>query len=232
MKLSSFHRLNSVLLLAIATSLAPTSWASDIDAGKNVFKKCKACHTIKKGGKKKTGPNLFGILGRPVATNEDFSKRYSKALKAYGGTWTVERLNAFLTKPKIEVKKTKMSFGGLKKDADRDNLITYLNSQSDAPINLATVQSPIPKTASANADAEFGVLVAAKGVEETYAYCTACHSERIVAQQGLSKSEWAKMMVWMVEEQEMDEIEEPDLSLIISYLTINYNIDRPNFPKP
>ena len=79
-------------------------------------------------------------------------------------------------------------------------------------------------------DAEFGVLVEAEGVEETYIYCSACHSERLVAQQGLTREKWIAMLEWMVEEQGMPEIEEPDYSRVIDYLAEHYNTDRPNFP--
>lgn len=85
-------------------------------------------------------------------------------------------------------------------------------------------------TLKAAEEGEYGVLVEAPGVEETYAYCAACHSERIVAQQGLSRAHWDELLVWMVEEQGMYEIDEPDRSLILDYLSENYNEDRPNFP--
>jgi hypothetical protein len=79
---------------------------------------------------------------------------------------------------------------------------------------------------------EYGVLVVAKGVDTTFYTCAACHSERIVAQQGLTRDGWEELLVWMVDEQGMWEIEEPDLSEILDYLATNYNVDRPNFPKP
>ena len=82
-----------------------TGYATDIEAGEKLFKRCVACHTIDKGGKNKVGPNLYGIVGAPVAANEDF--KYSKAMKSYAGEWTPERLDAFLTNPRKEVKKTK-----------------------------------------------------------------------------------------------------------------------------
>jgi len=78
---------------------------------------------------------------------------------------------------------------------------------------------------------EFGVLFVAPGVEETFYTCTACHSERIVAQQGLPRKKWDETLEWMVEEQGMDEIEEPDRTIILDYLAEHYNVDRPNFPN-
>lgn len=231
MKQSIIRRMSIGLMGTVFFLPTPISWAGDIEAGEKLFRKCAGCHTVDNHGKKKTGPNLYGILGRKVADNMDYGKRYSKALKAYGGVWSLQRLNTFLTKPKAEVKKTKMSFAGLKKAVDREHLIAYLNSQSNTPIELAGAMEPVSKVVASHTEAEFGVLVAAIGAEETHTYCTACHSERIVAQQGLSKSEWREVLIWMQEEQEMDEIKEPDYSSIINYLATNYNVDRPNFPK-
>jgi cytochrome c len=207
---------------------------ADVAQGERVFKKCAACHTVTQGGKNKSGPNLFGIIGKPVAATEGF--KYSKALKEYGGEWTIERLDAFFTKPKAEVKGTRMSFGGLKKPKDRANLIAFLNANSDAPVSFGEPQASSEATettqeAAATEPPEFGLLLVAPGVENTYYTCAVCHSEMIVAQQGLTRPDWEEMLEWMVEEQGMSEIEEPDLSEILDYLAQNYNTDRPNFPS-
>lgn len=85
--------------------------------------------------------------------------------------------------------------------------------------------------AGQQADGEFGVLVPGEGAEETYVYCSACHSERLVAQQGLTRERWEKLLAWMVEEQGMPPLEEPERGLILDYLTENYGPDRPNFPR-
>ncbi|MFT6558448.1 c-type cytochrome [Sneathiella sp.] len=202
--------------------------AADTKKGEKVFKKCAACHTVEKGGKAKIGPNLWGILNKDVASSEGYTK-YSKSMKNYGGVWSAERLNAFLKKPKSEVKKTKMTFAGLKKEKDRLNLIAFLATQSDSPVAINTgSKSAEPESVSAD---EYGLLINKPGAEETFNYCTACHSERIVAQQGLTETGWEELLEWMVDEQEMEPIDEPDRSLIIKYLTENYNLDRPNFPK-
>lgn len=80
-------------------------------------------------------------------------------------------------------------------------------------------------------DNEFGILFNAPGVETTYYACSACHSERIVAQQGLNRKGWEEMLVWMVEEQGMFELEDAERNEVLDYLTTHYNVDRPNFPK-
>lgn len=111
----------------IALSSASAMAAGDAKKGKKVFNKCKACHTIKKGGKNKVGPNLAGIIGREAGTAAGF-KKYSKALKASGIVWSEAKLDEFLTKPKKMIKKTKMGFAGLKKAKQRADVIAYMKS--------------------------------------------------------------------------------------------------------
>lgn len=111
---------NSELLQRIA--------AGDPEKGKKVARKCAACHTFDEGGKNRVGPNLYGVVGREVATVPDFS--YSNGLKELGGTWTYERLDLWSHKPKDLVAKTSMSFAGIRKDDDRADLIAYLRSLS------------------------------------------------------------------------------------------------------
>ena len=96
------------------------------DKGEKVFKKCKACHKVGDGAKNGSGPQLNGIVGRSVASADGF--KYSGAMVDYGGEWTPERLAAFIAKPKAEIKGTKMSFAGLKKEDDVAAVIEYLKT--------------------------------------------------------------------------------------------------------
>jgi cytochrome c len=97
--------------------------SADVEKGKKVFSKCKACHKIE-DGMNSTGPHLFGVVDREIGNVAGFS--YSAGMSSIGGTWDTATLNTFLTKPKKFIADTKMTFSGLKKEADRANIITYL----------------------------------------------------------------------------------------------------------
>ncbi|WP_164659609.1 cytochrome c family protein [Tropicibacter sp. Alg240-R139] len=120
------------LMIAGALVLITLSTAAmaegDAKAGKKVFNKCKACHTVKEG-KNKVGPTLFRIVGARAAQVDGF--KYSDALLDAELTWNVETLKAFLTKPKELVPGNKMSFAGLKKEQQIDDLIAYLVAESE-----------------------------------------------------------------------------------------------------
>ncbi len=106
----------------------------DIAHGEKVFKKCKACHSIKQGGANKIGPKLWNVMFRPVGAVTDY--KYSKSLSTYQKEWTWEEMNGFLIKPATWIKGNKMGFAGLKSEKDRASVILYLNQNSDSPENL------------------------------------------------------------------------------------------------
>ena len=103
----------------------------DIAHGEKVYKKCKACHSIKQGGGNKIGPALWNVIFRPVGSVTDY--KYSKALSSYGKEWTWEEMNGFLIKPSKWIPNNKMGFAGLKSEKDRASVILYLNQNSDDP---------------------------------------------------------------------------------------------------
>ena len=115
-----------IAALIVMLSAPIAAQAGDIEAGLKVFKKCKACHVVDKE-KNKTGPHLVGIIGRPAASVESF-KKYSKAMKESGIVWDAASLDGYLENPKKYLKGGKMAFAGLRKDADRENIIAYLET--------------------------------------------------------------------------------------------------------
>ena len=105
------------------TALAEAS--CDLDRGRSLFNKCAICHTNAADAGHSVGPNLFAIVGSMIGGASDYL--YTEELKAYGKTWTLEVLDRFLKSPMTEIPGTTMAFAGFKKEADRKNLLCYLN---------------------------------------------------------------------------------------------------------
>jgi cytochrome c len=106
------------------------------ERGSHVAKQCEVCHNLQKGQGPKIGPDLWGVVGRKVASMPGFD--YSSALKGKGGTWTFDNLNQWLTKPSAYAPGTKMTFAGLSRENQRADLIAYLATLSDHPEPLPT----------------------------------------------------------------------------------------------
>ncbi len=130
-----------LLFAAAALTLASPAFAEgDAAEGENDFKKCRSCHLIAssdevivKGGK--TGPNLYGVVGRPAASVEDF--RYGESLIAAGEAglvWDVDNLVSYLADPKAFLveftgdsgARSKMTF----RLKDGEDVVAYLASLS------------------------------------------------------------------------------------------------------
>ncbi len=117
---------------------------ADPKAGEADVALCKVCHTFNKGGTTLVGPNLYGVVGRKIASVEGFS--YTPGLKAHEGDWTFDKLDAWLTNPAVFAPGTMMAFPGIPDTKKRADVIAYLNSNSDSPL-------PIPKAGAGGAAA-------------------------------------------------------------------------------
>ncbi|MFN3961115.1 MAG: c-type cytochrome [Parvularculaceae bacterium] len=133
--------------------------SADVAAGGRKAALCKSCHTLDKGGANGTGPNLWGVVGRAVASHEGF--KYTGALQGAGGDWTFERLNHYLENSQAYIPGTAM-VQKFPNPEHRAQIIAYLNTLSDAP--LPTPAAPAAEAPAAEAPAD-GAAAAEAPVE-------------------------------------------------------------------
>lgn len=122
-------RLPILAAAAVVAFTLPALADGDAAKGEKVFKQCKACHELETDTNK-VGPTLKGVIGRNIASVAGFN--YSDAMKTYATTnpvWTDELFEAYITDPKKAVPGNKMSFAGVKKEDQRDDLLAYLKSK-------------------------------------------------------------------------------------------------------
>jgi len=270
--------------------IAPRLPGANPQHGKTLFMQCRACHVAAPGAGFTVGPNLWNIVGRPVAARPGYP--YSQSLRAIQGSWDYETLNRYLFDPKAMAPNGRMNFEGVKRAQERADLIAYLRTLSDQTVALPEVpasdeQGPryggLPEGDGREAvyftcrachaldqftdrtlprdewDALLDEMVAKNGMaapepwarrlildylgthfgptqeegwaglppgpgrEEVYYTCNACHSLKLVKQQGLSRSRWDDTLNWMIEEQGMDAFDDVAVrERILDYLAEHF----------
>lgn len=223
----------SICLSAILLMVSLCAWAdpepidarltsANVEAGKNVFLVCSACHVSAAGAQTTIGPNLWNVVGREIASEANYE--YSASLKQVSGVWDWQKLNAYLFDPKLIAPQGRMPFPGVKSASERADLIAYLRTLSDHPVALPQAKPGSEQVAAAAEDPEkWQGLPAGPGREDVFYRCKACHSLMIVKQQGLSRSRWDESLVWMVEEQGMTPIEdEATRNRVLDYLATHF----------
>jgi cytochrome c len=139
--------LSAILFAGAAVAEEP----GDADTGKQVFRRCAICHDIGENAMNKLGPVLTGVVGRQPGTFPGFA--YSGAMKTFGAdgkVWTPGLISKFVQAPREVVSGTRMSFAGLKRQTDIDNVIAYL-------LTFSPDYAPAEEGAAAPAPTEEGV---------------------------------------------------------------------------
>ena len=120
-----------------------------VEQGEAVFRRCASCHTINEGGANGIGPNLWGMIGRDIASVPGFG--YSDALSGMDGSWNFDNMSAWLARPAAFAQGTTMSFAGLSDPLDRAAVILYLNANGS---NMPLPEPPAADEGDAEAEDE------------------------------------------------------------------------------
>ena len=163
----------SILLFAPGPVLA-----ADAERGEKIFRRCIGCHALGKGAEdfSRVGPHLNGLFGRRAGSLPGF--KYSKSMQrasADGLEWTAQTLDVFIENPKNLISRTRMSFSGVKSEADRADLLAYLRAFSDNPRDIPEAEptaerldpEPPPELVALDGDAGYGEYLSAE--------CVTCH---------------------------------------------------------
>lgn len=189
--------------------IAPRLAGADPARGEQLFLQCRACHSAAAGAAPRVGPNLWGLVGRPVAGQGDFA--YSDSLKALGGHWDYESLSRYLFDPKAVAPNTRMNFGGIKRADDRADLIAYLRTLADQP-------QALPRPAADDSGPNYGGLPEGEGREAVYFTCRACHALDQFTEERLSRGDWDALLAEMVADNGMAAPEPWARQLMLDYL--------------
>jgi cytochrome c len=114
--------------LAVLAVGAPAMAQGISDPGERAFQYCFSCHSVEPNQTEVlSGPNLNGVIGRPIASKAGFE--YSPAMKAFAAekVWTPELIAQFIQDPRAMVPGTAMQKPpGPRSPEERAALLEYL----------------------------------------------------------------------------------------------------------
>ena len=151
-------------------SIAVRLQTASVDAGARAIRKCQSCHNWEEGSANKTGPELYDIVDREIASVSGFS--YSDSMSALSDEhWDYTKLDEYLANPRSYVPGTKMTFAGISNPAERADLIAFLRTLSPSPAPLpepetATEEGAADEAAMEEAESGNGDSMAADTVSE------------------------------------------------------------------
>lgn len=114
-----------------AINVAEVMGQADAARGQQAFRQCQSCHAAEEAGGNRQGPNLHGVVGRQIGAVQGFN--YSRALQAArteNKTWGYEDLLRFIENPRGYAPGTSMAFAGVRRSAERADIVAYLRQQS------------------------------------------------------------------------------------------------------
>ena len=133
---------------------------SDTKKGQSAAQVCSACHNFKKGAGSLIGPALWDVVNRKKGSVTGFD--YSAGLKAKGGEWTFDDLNAWLTNPQKYIPGTKMGYAGEPSQKRRAEIIAFLRTLSDHPVAVPNEKVGAKKSDAASPGEAKNMSVGAK----------------------------------------------------------------------
>lgn len=125
MKLRMIPPAAVIAILLVWGSGANSAPTGSVAKGKALYQDCAACHGASGQGSE-IGPDLRGVVGRNVAGDGAYA--YSGALRRYGGTWSEDRLIAFIVKPQDTVLGNRMPYAGVGSETKARDVVAYLKT--------------------------------------------------------------------------------------------------------
>ena len=117
-----------------SSATGPAAQSAAADNAPAAFNQCRSCHSVEPD-KHLIGPSLAGIYGTPAGDIEGYA--FSPAMKESGIVWDEAKLDAYIKAPREVVPGTKMTYPGLKNDAQRAEVVAYLKSLSGEGVTAA-----------------------------------------------------------------------------------------------